>query len=48
LPKDVAVSSINPELGNNPVEPAYARIQGREKWAIPWMEDDMALANPQL
>ena len=48
LPKDVAVSSINPELGNNPVEPAYARIQGREKWAIPWMEDDMALADPQL
>ena len=46
LPKDVAVSSINPELGNNPVEPAYARIQGREKWAIPWMEDDMALADP--
>lgn len=36
LPKDVAVSSINPELGSNPVEPAYARIQGREKWAIPW------------
>ena len=48
LPKDVAVSSINPELGHNPVEPAYARIQGREKWAIPWMEDDMALADPQL
>ena len=48
LPKDVAVSSINPELGFNPVEPAYARIQGREKWAIPWMEDDMALADPQL
>ncbi len=48
LPKDVAVSSINTELGHDPVEPAYARIQGREKWAIPWMEDDLALVNPQL
>ena len=48
LPKEVAVSSINTELGHDPVEPAYARIQGREKWAIPWVEDDLALANPQL
>jgi len=48
LPKDVAVSSINTELGFDPVEPAYARIHGREKWAIPWLEDDLALANPQL
>ena len=47
LPKDISVSSINSELGHNPVEPAYARIQGREKRAIPWMEDDMALADPQ-
>jgi len=48
LPKDVAVSSINTELGFDPVEPGYARIHGREKWAIPWLEDDLALANPQL
>jgi len=48
LPKDVAVSSINPELGFDPVEPAFARIQGRDKWAIPWLEDDIVLMNPQL
>ena len=48
LPKDVAVSSINPELGFDPVEPAFARIQGRDKWAIPWLEDDVVLMNPQL
>jgi hypothetical protein len=48
LPKDVPISSINTELGHNPIDPAYARIEGREKWAIPWMEDDLALANPQL
>ncbi|MFH1921728.1 MAG: malectin domain-containing carbohydrate-binding protein, partial [Planctomycetota bacterium] len=23
-------------------------LDGREKWAIPWLEDDMALASPQL
>ena len=48
LPKDVAVSSINTELGHNPVDPAFARVHGRQKWAIPWLEDDLALANPQL
>ncbi|MBI4326689.1 MAG: hypothetical protein HY674_15710 [Chloroflexi bacterium] len=48
LPKDVALSSIDTDLGHAPVEPAYARVRGREKWAIPWMEDDLALANPQL
>ena len=48
LPKDVAVSSINPELGFDPVEPAFARIQGRDKWAIRWLEDDVVLINPQL
>jgi len=48
LPKDVAVSSINPELGFDPVEPAFASIQGRDKWAIPWLEDDVVLLDPQL
>ena len=27
-------------LGTTPVDPAFARIQGRDKWAIPWLESD--------
>lgn len=48
LPKEVAVSCINREVGKTPVEPGFADVQGRSKWAIPWMEDDPALTSPQL
>jgi hypothetical protein len=48
LPKDMPMSCINRTVGNTPVEPGFAKIQGRPKWAIPWMEDDPALTIPQL
>jgi hypothetical protein len=48
LPKEVAVSCINREVGKAPVDPMFARIAGRSKWAIPWLEDDPALTSPQL
>ncbi len=48
LPKDVAVSCINRQVGMAPVEPGFAQVQGRGKWAIPWLEDDPALTQPQL
>ncbi len=48
LPADIAVSSINRNLGHDPVEPAYAEIKNHSKWAIPWMEDDPALNSLQL
>jgi hypothetical protein len=44
----VAVSCINREVGKAPVDPGFARIDGRSKWAIPWLEDDPALTSPQL
>ncbi len=48
LPEEVAVSCINREVGKAPVDPMFARIDGRSKWAIPWLEDDPALTSPQL
>ncbi len=48
LPKNVAVSCINREVGKTPVEPGFAEVRGRGKWAIPWLEDDPALTSPQL
>ena len=48
LPKSVALSCINREVGKAPVDPGFARIEGRSLWAIPWMEDDPALTSPQL
>ncbi|MCC6488487.1 MAG: hypothetical protein IT364_13400 [Candidatus Hydrogenedentes bacterium] len=48
LPKDFAVSCISRAVGHDPVEPAFAQISGRDKWAIPWLEDDPAMTSPQL
>lgn len=48
LPKDVAFSCINRNLGWEILDTAFVRINGREKWAIPWMEDDPGLSMPQL
>lgn len=48
LPKDVAMSCINREVGKAPMDPGFSRISGRSLWAIPWMEDDPALTSPQL
>ncbi len=48
LPKDVALSCISRSVGHDPVEPAFAEIEGRNTWAIPWLEDDPAMTSPQL
>lgn len=48
LPKEVSVSTINRHLGYEPVDAAFDKIEGRGKWAIPWVEDDPALASPQF
>ncbi len=48
LPKSVVVSTINQAVGNAPVDPAFGKIMGRSKWAIPWMENDPGLTAPQL
>ncbi|MCX5655299.1 MAG: hypothetical protein NTY65_11685, partial [Planctomycetota bacterium] len=48
LPKDMPMSCINRQVGKTPVEPGFAKIEGRPKWAIPWMEDDPNLCSVQL
>ncbi len=48
LPKEVAVSCINRQVGNTPVDAGFAGVSGRGKWAIPWLEDDPGLTEPQF
>ena len=48
LPKHVAASCINRDVGFDPVEPGFALVDGRPQWAIPWLEDDPAMIIPQL
>jgi hypothetical protein len=40
LPSNWVISSIDMDVGNTPVDPAYALIKNHKKWVIPWMEDD--------
>ena len=47
LPKDCPMSCINRDVGHDAVEYAFANIQGRPKWAIPWMENDPNLVGYQ-
>jgi len=48
LPKNIPFSCINRNVGRDPVETQFALIRGREKWAIPWMEEDPLLTQPQF
>lgn len=47
LPKDSPMGCINRKVGHEGVEPTFANISGRPKWAIPWMENDPTLTQPQ-
>jgi len=48
LPKAMPMSCINRQVGKAPVEPGFAKVEGRPQWAIPWLEDDPNLLAPQL
>lgn len=48
LPKDAVMSCINRNIGFNWVDREFVRIKDRPRWAIPWLEDDSAMVQPQL
>jgi hypothetical protein len=39
---------LNDNVGWDPVHEACAKLEGRERWAIPWLEDDDAMWLPQF
>lgn len=48
LAPDWTISSIDMQVGNTPVDPAYANITHHAKTVIPWAEDDPGLTAPEL
>jgi hypothetical protein len=48
LPDDVIFSSLNDNLGWDPVSEEYGKLESRERWPIPWLEDDPAMWLPQF
>jgi len=48
LPKEMPFSCINRQVGKDFVEPQFAGLGKRPRWAIPWLEDDPSMIAPQL
>ena len=48
LPEDIVFSSLSDNLGWDPVSEEYSKLEGRERWPIPWLEDDPAMWLPQF
>jgi hypothetical protein len=48
LPEDIIFTSLNDNLGWDPVSEEYGKLEGRERWPIPWLEDDPAMWLPQF
>jgi len=48
LPRTSPMSCINRDVGFDFVETAFARVDDRPKWVIPWLEDDPDLTGVQL
>jgi hypothetical protein len=48
LPEDIIFSSLTDNLGWDPVSEEYGKLEGRERWPIPWLEDDPAMWLPQF
>jgi len=48
LPEDIVFSSLSDNLGWDPVSEEYGKLEGRERWPIPWLEDDPGMWLPQF
>lgn len=48
LPGDIIFSSLNDSLGWDPVNEAFSKLGERERWPIPWLEDDPSMWLPQF
>ena len=48
LPMDIAFACLSDSLGWDPVSEVFGRLEGRERWPIPWLEDDPSMWLPQF
>jgi hypothetical protein len=48
LPEDIIFSALSDSLGWDPVHEAFGKLGSRERWPIPWIEDDPSMWFPQF
>jgi hypothetical protein len=48
LPGDIVFAALSNTLGWDPVSEEYGKLESRERWPIPWLEDDPSMWLPQF
>jgi hypothetical protein len=48
LPEDVIFSALSDSLGWDPIQETFGKLESRERWPIPWIEDDPSMWFPQF
>jgi hypothetical protein len=48
LPEDIIFSSLDDTLGWDPIAESFSKLGSRERWPIPWLEDDPSMWFPQF
>ena len=48
LPEEIIFACLSDSLGWDPVHEVFGRLEGRERWPIPWLEDDPGMWLPQF
>ena len=48
LPEDIIFAALSDSLGWDPVNEAFGKLGSRERWPIPWIEDDPSMWFPQF
>lgn len=48
LPEDVIFTALSDQLGWDPIHEAFSKLGDRERWPIPWIEDDPSMWFPQI
>ncbi len=48
LPGDIVFAALSNTLGWDPVSEEFGKLESRERWPIPWLEDDPSMWLPQF
>ncbi|MCZ7543265.1 MAG: hypothetical protein M5R40_06875 [Anaerolineae bacterium] len=48
LPGDIVFAALSDMLGWDPIHEVFGKLEDRERWPIPWIEDDPSMWFPQL
>ncbi|HYK88324.1 MAG TPA: hypothetical protein VE398_06120 [Acidobacteriota bacterium] len=48
LPLDIIFTCLSDSLGWDTVHEVFGKLEGRERWPIPWLEDDPSMWLPQF